>query len=60
MTPSIQLWAAALIAGFALLSILVMVFYPLTDAKFRVIVTEIAARRAERDEAEKVERALEA
>lgn len=43
---NIQLAAGALIGVFSLLSVLVMVFYPLTDAKFREITGEIAARRS--------------
>jgi glucuronide carrier protein len=57
VAENIQLLAGALIGGFALLSVLVMVFYPLTDAKFREIVADIAARRAERDALEQIEAA---
>lgn len=42
----IQLLAGGLVGGFALLSLLVMVFYPLTETRFREISREIAARRA--------------
>jgi glucuronide carrier protein len=35
-------------AGFVLLSLAVMFFYPLTDKVFREVVSEVAARRAER------------
>ena len=48
----IQLWTGALAAGFMLLSVLIMLLYPLTDKVFREIVAEIAARRAERAAAE--------
>jgi glucuronide carrier protein len=43
---NIQLWAGGLIALFSLLSVLVMLFYPLTDERFREISASIAARRA--------------
>lgn len=43
---NIQMWAGGLIGGFALLSVLVMSFYPLTEARFREIASQIAARRA--------------
>ncbi|GAA4285719.1 glycoside-pentoside-hexuronide (GPH):cation symporter [Georgenia daeguensis] len=46
VAENIQLWAGGIIAGFALLSIVVMFFYPLTEARFREITAEIAARRA--------------
>lgn len=46
VADSIQMWSGGLIGGFALLSIAVMAFYPLTEAKFREIAAEIAARRA--------------
>lgn len=45
---SIQLWAGGLLASAAVLSIAVMIFYPLTEAKFQQITGEIAARRASR------------
>lgn len=32
-------------AGFTVIAIAIMVFYPLTDAKFQEIVAEIKARR---------------
>jgi len=44
----IQLWTGLLVTGFVLLSLAIMFFYPLTDKVFRQIVSEIAARRAER------------
>ncbi|RPF28929.1 glycoside-pentoside-hexuronide (GPH):cation symporter [Georgenia muralis] len=46
VAEAIQLWAGGIVATFALLSLLVMVFYPLTEAKFREITADIAARRA--------------
>ncbi|MFH5822773.1 glycoside-pentoside-hexuronide (GPH):cation symporter [Georgenia sp. AZ-5] len=46
VAANIQLWAGGLTAGFFLLSLLVMALYPLTEAKFREISEEIAARRA--------------
>lgn len=48
VADSIQLYAGGLVACFALLSLVVMLFYPLTEAKFRQIAGEIAARRAAR------------
>jgi glucuronide carrier protein len=45
----IQLWTGGLVAGFIVLSLLIMWFYPLTDKVFRQIVGEIAARRVERE-----------
>lgn len=42
----IQLLTGTVTAGFVLLSIMIMFFYPLTDKAFRQIVEEIAARRA--------------
>ena len=44
----IQFWTGALTAGFILLALAIMWFYPLTDKMFRQIVGEIAARRTER------------
>jgi glucuronide carrier protein len=44
----IQLATGGLVAGFVVVSLLIMWFYPLTDKVFRQIVGEIAARRAER------------
>jgi glucuronide carrier protein len=41
----IQLWTGLLTGGFMLLSVLIMLAYPLTDKAFRQIVAEIAARR---------------
>jgi glucuronide carrier protein len=49
----IQLWTGMLVAGFILVSLLIMFFYPLTDKVFRQIVSEISARRAEREGAER-------
>ena len=46
VSDSIQLWAGGLVGAFTLLSITVMLFYPLTEARFREISAEIAARRA--------------
>ena len=46
VAESIQRWSGGLVGGFALLSVLVMVFYPLTESRFREIAAEIAARRA--------------
>jgi glucuronide carrier protein len=45
----IQFWTGALTAGFILMALAIMWFYPLTDKVFRQIVGEIAARRAERE-----------
>jgi glucuronide carrier protein len=45
----IQFWTGWLTAGFILLAVVIMWFYPLTDKLFRQIVGEIAARRAERE-----------
>lgn len=45
---SIQLWTGGILGAFALLSLAVMAFYPLTEEKFRQISSEIAARRAGR------------
>ena len=42
---SIQLWAGGVLAVFALLSIAVMAFYPLTEQRFAEISSELAARR---------------
>ena len=44
----IQVWSGMLVVGFVLLSLAIMVFYPLTDKVYRQIVSEIAARRVER------------
>ncbi|MPV36893.1 glycoside-pentoside-hexuronide (GPH):cation symporter [Georgenia subflava] len=46
VADNIQLVAGGLVGGFMLLSLLVMAFYPLTEAKFQEITGEIAARRA--------------
>ncbi len=46
---AIQYWTGGLTAGFILLSLAIMAFYPLTDALFKRIVGEIAARRAAPD-----------
>ena len=45
----IRLLTGGLVAGFIVLSLLIMWFYPLTDKVFRQIVREIAARRVERE-----------
>lgn len=41
----IQLWTGGLVAGFSIIAVLIMVFYPLTDAKFAEIVEHIKQRR---------------
>ena len=46
VAANIQLWAGGLVAGFILLSLIVMSFYPLTEAKFREITEEISTRRS--------------
>ncbi|MFH5823403.1 glycoside-pentoside-hexuronide (GPH):cation symporter [Georgenia sp. AZ-5] len=46
VAEAVQLWTGGIIAGFALLSLVVMAFYPLTESRFREITAEIAARRA--------------
>ena len=46
VAASIQYWAAGLVAAFTLLSLAVMAFYPLTEAKFQTITSEIAVRRS--------------
>ena len=43
----IQLWTGGLITAFSLIAIAIMVFYPLTDAKFAEIVEKIKQRQAE-------------
>ncbi len=48
----IQLWTGLLVAAFVLLAMLIMAFYPLTDAVFTTIVAEIADRRAAATEAD--------
>jgi glucuronide carrier protein len=45
---NIQLWSGGIVGIFALLSVAVMAFYPLTEARFREITAEIATRRASR------------
>jgi glucuronide carrier protein len=45
----IHFWTGALTAGFIVLSVIIMFFYPLTDKVFREIVGEIASRRATRE-----------
>ena len=50
----IQFWTGAITAGFIVVSVIIMFFYPLTDKVFRQIVGEIAARRADREGAEVV------
>lgn len=56
----IQLASGLLTAGFILLSLLIMVFYPLTDKVFRQIVGEIRARRSDREAHEVIKPATEA
>jgi glucuronide carrier protein len=51
VAEGIQLWAGGIIATFALLSVIVMYFYPLTDTVYRQIVSEISARRAAQEAA---------
>lgn len=46
VAESIQLWAGGILGVFGVLSIAVMFFYPLSEARFREIAAEIAARRA--------------
>jgi glucuronide carrier protein len=46
VAANIQLYAGGLVGGFTLLSVAVMAFYPLTEARFREIASEIATRRA--------------
>jgi glucuronide carrier protein len=46
VASNIQLLSGGLVGGFALLSLVVMAFYPLTEARFREISAEIAVRRA--------------
>jgi glucuronide carrier protein len=48
VAEDIQLAAGGLVGVFTLVSVLVMFFYPLTEAKFREITAEISARRAAR------------
>jgi glucuronide carrier protein len=48
----IQFWTGALTGGFILLSVLIMLFYPLTDKVFRQIVAEIATRRLDSSDTE--------
>jgi glucuronide carrier protein len=45
----VQVGTGLLTAGFILFSLLIMWFYPLTDKRFREIVAEISARRAQRE-----------
>jgi glucuronide carrier protein len=45
----IQLWTGGIVAGFILISLLIMAFYPLTEKVFKDIVGEISARRAQRE-----------
>ncbi|MFC5382033.1 glycoside-pentoside-hexuronide (GPH):cation symporter [Aquipuribacter nitratireducens] len=53
VAANIQLAAGGLIAAFALLSLLVMVFHPLTEERYRSIVADLHERReAERAAAE--------
>ena len=46
VADNIQLYAGGLVGVSALLSLVVMLFYPLTEAKFGEIASEIATRRA--------------
>lgn len=46
VAENIQLYAGGIVALFVLLSITVMFFYPLTEARFRELTAEIATRRA--------------
>jgi glucuronide carrier protein len=50
----IQIWTGVLSGGFMLLSVLIMLMYPLTDKVFREIVAEIAARRLQQERTEPV------
>lgn len=45
VAQNIQYWSGGLVAGFILLSLIVMSRYPLTEAKFMAITQEIAVRR---------------
>ncbi|MFP5334688.1 MAG: glycoside-pentoside-hexuronide (GPH):cation symporter [Actinomycetes bacterium] len=45
VADNLQLWAGGILGVFGILSIAVMVFYPLTESRFREITAEIAARR---------------
>jgi glucuronide carrier protein len=45
----IQLWTGGIVAGFIVISLLIMAFYPLTEKVFKDIVGQISARRATRD-----------
>jgi glucuronide carrier protein len=56
---AIKVAAGLLPAGFILLALVLMFFYPLTERVFRDVVADVAARRAQRV-AEAVESALEA
>jgi glucuronide carrier protein len=55
----IQFWTGALTAGFIVISVIIMFFYPLTDKVFRQIVGEIASRRSQREGTEVVKPPLE-
>jgi glucuronide carrier protein len=48
VADNIQLWSGGILGATVLLSVAVMAFYPLTEARFREIAGEIAARRATR------------
>jgi glucuronide carrier protein len=50
----VQLWTGLLASGFMLLSVLIMMMYPLTDKVFREIVADIAARRLQHERTEPV------
>ncbi|WP_347350741.1 glycoside-pentoside-hexuronide (GPH):cation symporter [Intrasporangium sp.] len=45
VAQNIQYWSGGLVAGFVLLSLIVMARYPLTEAKFLEITQEIAVKR---------------
>ncbi|SOC55099.1 glycoside-pentoside-hexuronide (GPH):cation symporter [Ornithinimicrobium cerasi] len=52
VATNIQLLTGGLVGGFAVLSLLVMLFYPLTESRFHEISAEIASRRATQAAAE--------
>ena len=45
---AIKVAAGVVPAGFIVLALVIMLFYPLTERVFRDVVAEVAARRAER------------
>jgi len=55
---AIRAAAGALPAVAALIAVIIIVFYPLTDARHREIVAEIAERREERGEADPIDPTL--